>query len=115
MRRLKSMMRRFCETERALLKAKEEQLTLLEESISYQEPEEDMLLYITQEKLTEATHKYSGAVKLLDEYLFRKYVVYLVDYIKFCNLFVSILCVGEREMRGHSRLAMSTKLLTMHP
>lgn len=74
MRRMKSMMRRFCEAERAMLKAKEEQLTLLEESISYQEPEEDMLLFITQEKLTEATHKYGGAVKLLDEFLYRRYV-----------------------------------------
>lgn len=72
MRRMKSMLRRFCEAERAMLKAKEEQLTLLEESISYQEPEEDMLLFITQEKLTEATHKYSGAVKLLDEFLYRR-------------------------------------------
>jgi hypothetical protein len=72
MRRLKTMLRRFCDAERVLMKMKEEQLALLEESINYQDPDEDMLLFITQQKLTEATHKYGGAVKLLDEYLYRK-------------------------------------------
>lgn len=67
------MLRRFCDAERVLMKMKEEQLALLEESINYQDPDEDMLLFITQQKLTEATHKYGGAVKLLDEYLYRKY------------------------------------------
>lgn len=74
MRRLKTTMKRFCEAERALLRAKEEQITLLEEAISYQDPDEDMLLYITQEKQTEVTHKYGSAIQLLDEYLFRRYV-----------------------------------------
>jgi hypothetical protein len=72
MRRLKTMLRRFCDAERVLMKLKEEQLTLLEESIHFQDPDEDMLLFITQQKLTEATHKYGSAVKLLDEYLYRK-------------------------------------------
>lgn len=72
MRRLKTMMRRFCESERHMLKVKEEQLAILEESMNCQMPEEDMLLFITQQKLTEATHKYGGAIKILDEYLYRK-------------------------------------------
>jgi hypothetical protein len=69
---LKITMKQFCEMEKSFLKAKEEQLLLLEEAITCQESEEDLLLYITQAKQTEHTHKYACAIQMLDEYLYRR-------------------------------------------
>lgn len=72
MAKLKGSMKKFCESERSLMKVQAEQLNLLEEAISYQEPAEDILLFITQAKQTESTHKYGSAIQLLDEYLYRQ-------------------------------------------
>lgn len=104
------MLRRFCDAERVLMKMKEEQLTLLEESIHFQDPDEDMLLFITQQKLTEATHKYGSAVKLLDEYLYRKYGACFF-FFTYLLLIFSYAVVDEILPIGRLPLVITTILL----
>eukprot|EP01038_Epipyxis_sp_PR26KG_P010031 gene10031-13488_t len=63
---LRSSMKTFCEFERASIKARGEFLATLEEAVSSQVPDEDVLLFISQEKQIELTHKYTSAIKLMD-------------------------------------------------
>lgn len=64
--RLKICMRNFCELERAAINTRSELLTTLEEAIHSQDAEEDLSLFISQEKHVELTHKYTNAISLMD-------------------------------------------------
>lgn len=72
-RKLNACMRAFCELERAALSARSELLTTLEQAIQSQNGEEDMALFIAQERNVELTHKYTYAVGLMESHRHRMY------------------------------------------
>lgn len=70
-RKLNSCMGAFCELERAALSTRSELLTTLEQAIQSQNAEEDMALFIAQERNVELTHKYTYAVGLMESHRHR--------------------------------------------
>ena len=64
--KLKICMKNFCELERAAINARSELLTVLEDAINSQNVEDDLSLFISQEKNVELTHKYTNAINLMD-------------------------------------------------
>lgn len=72
--RLKTCMRNFCELERSAISARSELLTTLEEAIASQDADQDLSLFIAQEKHVELTHKYTSAIGLMDLHLKKRFV-----------------------------------------
>ncbi len=72
MKKMNSSMKMFCQLERSAIQSRLEQLTLLEEAISQHNIAEDIALFIEQAKQPEYTHRYSSALKLMDEFFIRK-------------------------------------------
>ncbi len=68
MEKVQSLMKRFCELEKKALEARQQQLLIYEESITLQQPEEDIALFITQGRQPELVHKFSSALTLLEEF-----------------------------------------------
>ena len=56
----------FCELERSAISSRSELLATLEEAIHSQNPDEDLALFIAQERNVELTHKYTNAIGLMD-------------------------------------------------
>jgi len=63
-------MKKFVEIERANLEVRREQLQILEEAVTSQHTESDIVLFISQAKNTENIHRYGSAMQLMDEYMF---------------------------------------------
>ncbi len=79
--KLKVCMKNFCELERTAINARSELLKVLEDAINSQNAEDDLSLFISQEKNTELTHKYTNAVNLMDLHLKKKYVAHLLSFL----------------------------------
>ena len=67
MQKMKECMKKFCELERTTLEVRREQLAIFEEAVSLQQPEEDINLFITQAKHIDQAHRYSSAIRLLED------------------------------------------------
>ncbi len=72
--RLKQCMRSFCELERAAINSRSELLATLEEAIHSQSADEDLALFIAQERHVELTHKYTNAIGLMDLHVLKRCV-----------------------------------------